>query len=209
VGALVLYDYPSSSNALKVRFVLAELGLQYERRNVPIARPRPDWYLAVNPRGLIPTLEEGPFRLTESHAILRYLADREGRDDLYPRDLRERARVDEFLERFGTGLRAEFFRVEAPAMGHSRERGMGSMPRDPAAAARAAEEIAPSLRSLDGLVTERGAVLERFTIADCALAPILYRTLHSGLDLEPYPTLLALRTSLVARPAFVAAEPIL
>ena len=37
------------NNALKVRFLLAELGLEYERKLVPIERPRPEWYAAINP----------------------------------------------------------------------------------------------------------------------------------------------------------------
>jgi glutathione S-transferase len=210
MGDLVLYDYPTSSNALKVRFALAELGLEYERREVPITRPRPDWYVAINPRGLIPTLCDGPgFRLTESQAILRYLADREERDDLYPREPRERALVDEFLDRFATGIRAEFHRYDAPALGHTPEGGFGSVAPDPAAAARAALDIAPTLRLLDGIVSPRGAVLGRFTIADCALAPVLNRTFHSGLELEPYPALNALREELVSRPAFALAGPVL
>ena len=96
--ALLLYDNPVSSNALKVRFMLAEVGLTYERRTVPFDLPRPDWYLAVNRVGGIPTLADGNLVLAESHAILRYLADREQRSDLYPPDLRERAAVDEFLD---------------------------------------------------------------------------------------------------------------
>ena len=56
---LLLYDNPVSSNALKVRFMLAELGLGYERRTVPFDLPRPDWYLAVNPVGGIPALDDG------------------------------------------------------------------------------------------------------------------------------------------------------
>ena len=43
---IVLYDNPASSNAMKVRFLLAELGLDYERRHVPLAHPRPGWYKA-------------------------------------------------------------------------------------------------------------------------------------------------------------------
>ena len=73
-GELLLYDHPTSSNALKVRFLLSELGLRYERQLVPKERPRPAAYLLVNPRGLIPTLKDGELILTESHAILRYLA---------------------------------------------------------------------------------------------------------------------------------------
>ena len=39
--ALVLYDNPVSANAMKVRMLLAELNEPYERRRVPLARPRP------------------------------------------------------------------------------------------------------------------------------------------------------------------------
>lgn len=207
---ILLYDYPASSNALKVRFALSELNLAYERRLVPITRPRPEWYLAINPRGLIPALADGQdFLLTESHAILRYLAAREGRDDLYPSAPRCRARVDEFLERFSTGIRAAFHRHESLALGYSTEGGLGSVDPDPAGAAQVAIEIAPTLNLLDSIVSPRGAVLDRFTIADCALAPILYRTFHSRLDLAAYPRLLALRSELLARPSWSRADPVL
>jgi glutathione S-transferase len=209
VTELVLYDYPTSSNALKVRFALAELGLGYQRRTVPIGRPRPQWYLAFNPSGLIPALSDGQdFVLTESHAILRYLASRESRDDLYPREDRPRAVIDEFLDRFATGVRAAFHRHEVAALGWTPERGLGSVPPDPEAASRIALEIGPTLRLLDGWVSEQGAVLRRLTIADFALAPVLFRTLHTALDLAPYPRLRALRERLIARPSFVAAGPV-
>jgi glutathione S-transferase len=80
--SLVLYDNPISSNAMKVRFLLAELELDYERRHVPIARPRPADYVARYPFGTIPFLEDGDLALGESNAMLRYLANREGRSAL-------------------------------------------------------------------------------------------------------------------------------
>jgi glutathione S-transferase len=67
---------PASGNALKVRFLLAELGLDYEIVEVPRPRPRPDWYLELNPAGGVPTLVDGDLVLSESNAILRYLAQR-------------------------------------------------------------------------------------------------------------------------------------
>ena len=76
---IVLYDNLASSNAMKVRFLLAELGLPYERRHVPLAHPRPDWYRARYPFGTVPFFEDGDLELGESNAILRYLANREGR----------------------------------------------------------------------------------------------------------------------------------
>lgn len=204
---LVLYDNPVSSNALKVRFLLAELGLEYERREVPLTRPRPDWYLALNPRGLVPALADGGYVLTESHAILRYLATREDRTDLYPGDARERGHVDELLERFGTGLRAAFFRHERAFFGWTPEGGFAGGA-DAAAAAAVEPEIRPEIAVLEASAGEEWAVLGRFTIADVALAPVLFRTTLTGLDLSPFPRLERLRAAVTARPAFAAVGPV-
>ena len=116
---IILYDFPRSSNALKVRFLLEELGLTYRSEVIPQARPRPADYLALNPLGGVPALDDKGFLLTESNTMLRYLADREGRDDLYPPDLAGRARVDELLDRWSTSLRSALFRVEAKALGYT------------------------------------------------------------------------------------------
>jgi glutathione S-transferase len=207
--ALLLYDNPVSSNALKARFLLSELGLAYERRTVPFDLPRPDWYLAVNPVGGIPALADGDLVLAESNAILRYLASRERRDDLYPADLRARAAVDELLDRWALTFRPAFFRFEAPALGFVPGRGMGGGPPDPAALPAIAESIAPTLQLLDGLIDPSGLALGTFTIADIAAAPVLYRTAHTRLDLRPYRNLERWRDTLVARPAFTAAGPAL
>jgi hypothetical protein len=53
---LMLYDFPTSGNARKVWLLLAELGLEYEHVPVPRARPRPDWYLELNPFGGVPAI---------------------------------------------------------------------------------------------------------------------------------------------------------
>jgi glutathione S-transferase len=209
VPGLVLYDNPMSSNSLKVRFLLAELGLAHERRTVPLSVPRPAGYLARNPVGGVPAIDDDGFVLAESQAILRYLADREGRADLYPTALRDRARVDEFLDRFATVFRPAFFRHERLALGYAPGKGgRDAVPRDPEGAARVAGQIGPTLVVLDALVEPAGATLGRFTIADCALAPVLHRATQTGLDLTAYPRMRALGEALMARPAFAAAEPV-
>ncbi len=205
---LLLYDNPVSSNALKVRFMLAELGLDYERRTVSFDVPRPDWYLAVNSIGGIPALDDGGHVLAESHAILRYLAAREGRDDLYPAGLHSRAAVDEFLDRWALTFRPAFFRHESPALGFVPGKGMlGGDPR-PDELPAVVEAITPTLTLIDGLVGSSGYALGSFTIADIAAAPILFRTTRTGLDLAPYPNLVRWRDTLLARPAFSAAGPV-
>ena len=205
---LLLYDNPISSNALKVRFMLAEVGLGYERHPVPFDLPRPDWYLAVNPVGGIPTLDDGGFVVSESNTIVRYLAAREGRDDLYPTDLRARAAIDEFLDRWALTFRPAFFRHESPALGFVPGKGMlGGEPRLDELPA-VVEAITATLRLLDEIVDPSGFALGRFTVADVAAAPILFRTTKTGLDLAPYRNISRWRETVLARPSFAAAGPV-
>ncbi|MFL6051079.1 MAG: glutathione S-transferase family protein [Gaiellales bacterium] len=206
-AVLALYDHPISGNAQKVRFLLAELGLEYERRGVPIERPRPQWYADINPLMGIPTLQDGDLVLSESHAILRYLANRERRDDLYPADPPARARVDMMLDRFAFAFRPALFQVEAQALGFSPTGGFGAAPADPEAAVAKARDAAPVLTQFESVVDPSGYWLGEFSLADVAAAPFLYRTLVTGMDLSPYPNLARMRDTVTARPAFAAVEP--
>jgi glutathione S-transferase len=205
---LVLYDNPASSNALKARVMLAELGLTYDRVTVPFVLPRPDEYRALNPVGGIPTLVDGTTVVAESNAILRYLARRERRDDLYPTDATGAARVDTFLDRWSLTFRPAFFPHEAAALGFAPGKGMGGAPPDPEAAARVAGELTPTLDLLESLLDDSGTALGTYTIADVAAVPILFRTTKTGLDLSGYPRIAAWRDALVSRPAFPAADPV-
>lgn len=209
--ALVLFDNARSSNALKVRFALAEMGLAYERREVPFDQPRPDWYRALNPVAGIPALDDGGFVLSESNAILRYLATREGRTDLYPDDARERGAVDEMMERWVGTFRPAFFKVEAAALGFAFGKGMGGAAPDPGRAAAAVAEIQPVLDLLERIVGDESgyAVLGRFTLADVTAAPILFRTTKTGLDLTARPGIVRWRDRVTARPSLAAADPVL
>src|SRR5258707_260932 len=140
---LTLWTHPRSSNGQKVSFLLAELGLAFDERVVPLARPRPAEYVARNPLGGLPLLQDEDFVLAESQAILRSLAGRAGRDDLYPADPRDRARVDEFLDRFATGLRTQLFRRELVMLGWTAAHGFRAEDADPAAAPAIEAEIQP------------------------------------------------------------------
>jgi glutathione S-transferase len=205
---MLLYDNPVSSNALKVRFLLAELGLGYDRHEVPMLRPRPADYVAVNPLAGIPALDDDGFVVTESNAILRYLALRAGREDLYPTDPRGHARVNELLDRFALTIRPAFFKHEAAALGFKYDVGFGGVPNEPERAAEIAGQIAPQIGLLEQILSPGDYALGDFTIADCAIAPVLFRTTKTGLDLAAYPKVSRLRDAQLARPAFTAAGPV-
>jgi glutathione S-transferase len=195
-SGLVLYDHPPSSNGFKVRMLLDILGLDYEMRLVPFDRPRPRWYTAWHPFGGIPAIEDGDFRLGESNTILRYLAQREPRYDLYPQELQSRARVDYALDAWSTRIRPGVLPFE-----------MESRSADPDAAK--LEASAPAAKQVydewEAFVADNGTVVGDFTIADCSVASGLLRTKAFGWEDEfprRWPKLLRLREAIEAHPAY-------
>ena len=97
---LRIWGRVSSINVQKVVWCADELGLQYERRDVGGkfgGNDTPE-YLAMNPNGLVPVIEEDGFVLYESNAIVRYLAARDPAARLWPENLRERADADRWME---------------------------------------------------------------------------------------------------------------
>ena len=87
---------PPSVNNMSVRVFVRAAGIPYEEENV-WGQTQGEEYLSKYPAGLTPTIETDELPkgvLGESCAIMMYLASREGRDDLYPSDLKRRATVD-------------------------------------------------------------------------------------------------------------------
>jgi glutathione S-transferase len=97
----ILWGRDTSSNVMKAIWLLEELKLPYERRDVGGAFGQTDTpdYRAMNPTGLVPTLQEDEFSMWESNAILRYLCtSAAGNTPYYPWDARLRARIDQWLD---------------------------------------------------------------------------------------------------------------
>jgi glutathione S-transferase len=164
-----------------VRFLLGVLGVECERRTVPFEAPRPDWHDAVNPLGGIPALVDGELVLTESNAILRYLAARDGRGDVLPGQPRERASVDWLLDAAATTLRPACREIDAPAYGWRSRRGIGAEQPRPGDVPAAIAGIEQRLTAFSRLLGDGGyACLGRLTLADCAAMPSLWRLHHAG-----------------------------
>jgi glutathione S-transferase len=100
-NGLKIWARRSSSSAQKVYWTLDELGVPHQQIDAGRTYGIVDTpeYLAKNPNGTIPTLEEADgFTLYESNAIIRYIAGKYGAPDFWPDDARVRADADRWVE---------------------------------------------------------------------------------------------------------------
>jgi glutathione S-transferase len=97
---LRVWGRKNSANVQKVMWGIGELELAHERIDIAGAfgRNREAAYLALNPNGLVPTLEDGDLVLWESNTILRYLASLHGKGTLEPADPKARARASQWMD---------------------------------------------------------------------------------------------------------------
>jgi glutathione S-transferase len=138
-----LYYHPVSTTCRPIMVLAAESGidLDYQLVDLFVGEQRQAPYASINPNQLVPMLEDGDFRLTESSAILKYLAETSG-SPAYPAEPKQRARVNELMDWFNTGLyrdlgygliypqvlphhRREDERVQAALLDWSREKARG------------------------------------------------------------------------------------
>ena len=104
-----IWGRTTSSNVMKVLWLLGELDLPYERIDAggAFGRTGTPEYRAMQPVGLVPALEDSGFTLFESNAILRYLCNAHApASSLYPAPARERGVVDAWLDFQQTALTA-------------------------------------------------------------------------------------------------------
>jgi glutathione S-transferase len=100
-----LYMHPVSMTSRPVRLFIAEHGIPVEEQVVDLftGEHYKEAFSALNPNRMVPVLEDGDFRLTESSAILKYLAER-FQSPAYPTELKARAHVNEVMDWINTQL---------------------------------------------------------------------------------------------------------
>jgi len=97
---LKIWGRTNSSNVQKVLWTCADLGIPFERV---------DWggkfggnddpaYRAMNPNGLVPTVQDGELILWESNSVIRYLCNTRNGAGLYPADAAQRSRVERWMD---------------------------------------------------------------------------------------------------------------
>ena len=108
----ILYGVPVSQPVRAVLWLCASQELPIElKKTIPPKQTKSPEFLALNPRGKIPVLQEDDFVLAEGAAIAQYLAESNGWDALYPKDARRRAKIHEALSWSGAELRPSTFFV--------------------------------------------------------------------------------------------------
>jgi glutathione S-transferase len=194
---LQLHDREASGNAYKARLLLALLDVPYERIPVAIQDGRnqvDEAYLALNPRGQIPTLVDGDEHLWGSTAILVYLA---ARHDLartwLPQDPLRMGRVMQWLELAQNEVADGLFRARMIAH-------MGR----PGDLDAAHAQAAAALRVLEGRLARADWLAgEGPTIADVACFPYVALAHQGRVDLAPYPGVQRWVERMKALPRFV------
>jgi glutathione S-transferase len=197
---LKVYGRANSINVRKVLWMLGELGLPYEREDWGRGfRPTDDpVFRKINPVGVVPVIDDGDFRLRESHTIVRYLAQKHGRADLYPTDLQQKATVEAWMDwastEFAQGMRPVFHAlvVKNPAFAGMVES--------------AAKDWGAQMRVLEEELAGKGPYVTgaHFTVADIPIGMVVNRWFSVDFPKPELPAVAAYYDRLSQRPPYLA-----
>ncbi|MGH6781556.1 MAG: glutathione S-transferase family protein [Sphingomonadaceae bacterium] len=189
-----LYHHPLSGHAHRVRLFLSLIGVEHELIEVDLmagAHKRPD-FLAINPFGQVPVLDDNGVIVADSNAILVYLAKTTGRSDWLPEVPAAAAAVQRWLSVAAGEL--------AYGAAAARLVTLFGAKRD------ASEVIGRGhalLAVLEGELAERDWLAsDRPTIADVALYSYVARAPEGNVDLAPYRAVNAWLARIEALPGF-------
>jgi glutathione S-transferase len=98
--SLRIYGYAASINVRKVLWACAELDLPFDREDWagPFRSTSDPVFLALNPVGMVPVIDDDGAIVWESNTIIRYLAASRGRVDLLPGDPLRRAQIEKWMD---------------------------------------------------------------------------------------------------------------
>jgi len=192
-----LHDLEISGNCYKVRLFLSLLGIRYEKVpvNTRLGESKRPGFLALNPRGQLPVLEDDGVVVWDSASILVYLARKHGGESWFPSEARAAAEVSRWL---GISQQGEI--------------NMGGLSRARAVTlfgvkgelAELRERGRHFLKFLDGYLSDRKwLALDRPTIGDIACYPYVALAPDGGVLLEGYPALDAWFARIRALPGYV------
>jgi glutathione S-transferase len=194
---LKIWGRVNSVNVKKALWCIEELGLPYERIDAGLQFGVVDTpeYRAMNPMGLVPTIDDDGFVLWESHSIVRYLADKYGKGVLRPMELEPRSIANQWMDwafTFQAGARDAFWNlIRTP-----------EEKRDAAAIEASRARSAQLAAILDAALAGRLYVAGQFSMGDIPIGAEVQRWMRLPMERPRLPNLEAWFERLCARPAY-------
>lgn len=201
-----LYSYFRSSASYRVRIALALKGLDADILPINLLKgeQKSDDYLAINPQGLIPSLQVGDAVLSQSLAIMEYLEEVDNTVPLLPSDPVARSSVRAMAQLIACEVHPlNNLRVLQYLTG---ELGVD----DTTKMTWYAHWIHQGFVSLEAMLTQHAGQFcygDTPTMADCCLIPQVYNAKRFNVDLSSYPTIMRIYEHCNSLPAFIQAKP--
>jgi len=193
-----LYDAGISGNCYKIRLMLSLLGLDHKLVpvNLPEQEHKSPEFLAMNPLGKVPVLDDGGTILRESQAILIYLADKSAAHEWWPQDGAQQAEIMQWLSLASNEM----------LHGCAIARAVCKFKRD--LDLNAAQTLArTTLDVLDAhLATHDWLALNHPTIADIAIYPYAALAREGEVSLAPYAAVRRWFTRIESLPGYTPME---
>lgn len=197
---LKIYGRDNSINVRKVLWLCAETGLPYERYDYGRGFTSTDApeFMKVSRFGVVPVIDDDGFILRESNTIVRYLAAKLKREDLYPADIQQRARVEAWMDWASTDggapVRDVFWALHLKSPDFS----------DPKQIERAIVAVNTQMRRLDHHLAHAGPYVAgaTFTVGDIPVGLAVNRFFSVDFPRQKLDALTAYYERLSERPAF-------
>ena len=188
----------TASNVQKVMWCVDELGVAHEHIHIPFGRAKEDpAYLAINPNGRVPTIEEDGFILWESNSCVRYIAARFGAGSLWPTDPRVRADAERWMDWQLTTLSEPTDTIFIGLVVKQPEQ------RDMAAIAAATKRLNELWAIVDKVLATRKFVAgDDLTIGDIPMGIAAHRWFTIPVERDRHPNVEGWYGRLIDRPAF-------
>lgn len=198
---LEIYGRANSINVRKVLWMCEEVGEPFAREDWGRgfrATSEPS-FQQVSRFGVVPVVVDNGFVLRESNTIVRYLATKHRRNDLYPTELKPRALAEQWMDWASTdaylGIRPVFLGLHVK---------IAPFKDDPAAIAAGIRELTIQMQRLDEHLSHTGAFVTgpAFTVGDIPVGLVVNRWFAIPFEKPDLPALAAYYDRLSERPAY-------
>ena len=191
---LTIYGSDLSAPAIKVHLTASFLGLNYKWQlvNLRAGEQKQEWFLKINPVGKVPAIDDDGFYLFESNAICRYLCDKHN-SALYPKDVKKRAAVDQWIDYASFHIGANFM----PVVYNRLFAVLRGLPVNEKAITDGLEFLKQYFPIIEKQLTQHQYIASReISLADIILLALLEPAEKAKIDLSVYPKLNAWRSDL-------------